>query len=105
MAQKVIVKPEVIDYLTDLINILYIENYFSLFDISIKYVDEIIEFISTIPSTKYKTTKNYRFGKYYSSFKINKHTTWYVIFDVETDIYLVQFITNNHSADYPKYII
>jgi hypothetical protein len=33
MAKQVIIKPEVVDYLTDLINVLYKEEYFGFFKV------------------------------------------------------------------------
>jgi hypothetical protein len=104
MAQKVIIKPEVVDFLADLMNVLYKEEYFGFFESSLDYVDKIIEFINQIPTLKYKSTIKKDFGKYYCTYKANKKTSWYVLFDIETDIYLVKLITNNHSSKYPIYV-
>jgi hypothetical protein len=104
MAQQVIIKPEVVDYLTDLINVLYQEEYFGFFESSLEYVDKIIDFIFEIPKAKSKFTRKNRFGNYYCTYKPNKNTSWYIVFDVEDDVYLVKLITNNHSSNYPIYI-
>jgi hypothetical protein len=104
MAREVIIKPEVVDYLTELINVLYKEEYFGFFESSLEYVDKIIDFIFEIPQAKPKLTKKNRFGNYYCTYKPNKNTSWYIVFDVEDNIYLVKLITNNHSSYYPIYI-
>ena len=93
-----------VDYLTDLINVLYKKEYFGFFESSIEYTDKIIDFIFNIPNEKIKKTKANRFGKYYSTYKHSNNTSWYIVFDVEDDVFLVKFITNNHTVDYPKYI-
>ena len=52
---------------------------------------------------EFSTLKN-RYGNWYRAFKINSNTTWYISFNVEGDEYNITHITNNHTADYVKYI-
>ncbi len=104
MGQQVVSKPEVSDYITELINVLYDKEYFGFFESSLEYVDKILDFILDIPNQKRKLTHNKRYGKYYCKYKHNSKTSWYIVFDIEDDIYLVSFVTNNHSPNYPKYI-
>lgn len=102
--EKVKIENRVYAELIDLIDILYNEDYFGFLISAEEYVVNIFDFINTIPTLKFKTTfKNY-FGSYYVSYKANKNTTWYIIFDIKNDIYLVSFITNNHSYNYPRLI-
>jgi uncharacterized membrane protein len=68
------------------------------------YVNDIVDFMYTIPDLKFKVTSKEKFGKYYCTFKANNNTSWYIVFDVEFDIYLIKFITNNHSHFYATYI-
>jgi hypothetical protein len=88
------------DKLYNLVFTLHGKDYFGFIDGAFDYVDKIIEFIYSIPSQKYKTTYNKKFGAYYTSFKANTNTTWYIIFDKQDNRYFVNEITNNHCADY-----
>ena len=103
--EKVIITEEASDFLDELIAFLFEEEYFGFMTSSIKYVNNIYDFIYTIPTLKKKNTRNNKYGNWYCSYKHNTKTTWYITFDVEDGIYLVTHITNNHTADYPKYII
>jgi hypothetical protein len=102
--EKVKISPVVYDYLFELITVLYEEEYFGFLDSTKNYVDEIINFMYTIPLQKSKLTKNKRFGKYYCKYKHNSKTSWYIVFDVENDYFIVKFITNNHTSFYATYI-
>ena len=102
--EKVIITEEASDFLDELIAFLFEEEYFGFMTSSIKYVNNIYDFIYTIPTLKKKNTRNNKYGNWYCSYKHNTKTTWYITFDVEDGIYLVTHITNNHTADYPKYI-
>ena len=90
--------------LDDLIDILIEDDYFSFLENAISYLIEIYDFIYTIPTQRKKATHRNRYGNWYSAFKINKHTTWYISFNVEGEEYNITHITNNHTADYPRYI-
>lgn len=47
-----------------------------------------------------KEASNNKLGAFYSSYKANRNTTWYISFDRNEDRYVIQNITNNHSSDY-----
>lgn len=102
--EKIILLPEVINKLNELINILYQKEYFSFIEGSFSYVDNIYDFIYTIPTLRYKETANKKFGQYYCSYKANRNTTWYITFDKQDDKFIVQYITNNHTEEYPYFI-
>ena len=102
--EKVITTQEVDYFFKDLILVLLKAEYFSYNESATNYVKNIIDFMYTIPSLKKKPTKRNKYGNWYCSYKHNNKTTWYITFDVEDGIYLVTHITNNHTADYPKYI-
>ena len=103
---NVIVLPEVLDYLDDLVIILYAKNYFGFLETSSNYVKELlVEIKINLPTKQRKPAPEY-FNKYgtgmeYASFKKNKRTTWYVFFETYEDngeiIYLVRYIANNHT--------
>jgi len=104
---RVILLPEVIDYLEDLSIILYEKGYFSFEVTALEYVIELYDdIISTLPNRQHKPAPPY-FDKYgknmkYAGFQKNKRTTWYVFFTtyLENDakIYLVRYIANSHTV-------
>lgn len=102
--EEVIILPELEDKLFDLVSILHKENYFSFLESSLSYVDNIINFIYTIPTLRFKETAHDKFGKFYCNFKANRNTTWYITFDKKDEKYIIQYITNNHTEEYPYFI-
>jgi len=102
---KVIFLPATLEYLENLVTILYTKEYFSYLETSKKYVDELIDDILTgLPNRLHKPAPRHfdRYGKgmKYAGFRKNKQTTWYVFFktyraDGET-VYVVRYIANNH---------
>ena len=102
---KIIILPQVLDYLDRLVYILYEKHYFSFLDSSIFYVDELLYDIETdLPAKQHKPAPKH-FDKYgkgmkWAAFRKNRHTIWYVFFKTyETDgeiVYLVRYISNNH---------
>lgn len=101
---QVNIASELEDKLYNLVFTLYTKAYFGFKESSFEYVDKIISFIYTIPTQKYKSTYNKKFGAHYISYKANNNTTWYLIFDIQENKYFINEITNNHSADY-AYVI
>jgi hypothetical protein len=102
--EKVIISPLVVDKLESLILVLFEKEYFGFIESAMEYVDNIYDFILTIPSQKKKRAKKSKFGNWYCSYKANKNTTYFISFDYEGDVYLIKNITNNHSRDYPAFI-
>jgi len=107
MKVKILSTPEIIDYLYELVDILYEKQYFSYENDSVEYVVDLFEDIITNLHKKRRKPAPKHFDEYgknmeYSAFKKNKHTTWYVFFDVYKDneetVYLVRHIENNHTA-------
>jgi hypothetical protein len=100
----IVVLPEVYDALHELVKVLHQNGYFGFEDSAIAYVDAIYDFIYTIPGQPKRLTLQNKFGRFYCRFSPNKHTSYYIIFDCENDIYLIRHILNNHGPDYPKLI-
>jgi hypothetical protein len=98
--EKIIILPALENKLFHLVFILHDKEYFGFAESALAYVDNIIDFIYTIPRLKHKKTKNSKYGSYYCSHKANSTTTWFICFDFEDDLYLIKNITNNHSEDY-----
>ena len=106
---NVLVRPEVFEYLFELIRILYEEEYFGFEADAIDYVNELLDDIqTTLPKRVHKLAPEY-FSKYgkdmeYARFPRNKRTTWYAFFntykDKEKVIYwyvTYQIITRSHN--------
>ena len=103
---NVIILPEVLEYLDNLVYILFKKRYFSYLETSINYIDDLIDNIEiTLPIRVQKPAPEYfdRYGKKmkYATFKKNRSTTWYAFFTTynnnEETVYLVRYIANNHT--------
>jgi hypothetical protein len=91
--------------LGELVDILYEKGYFGFEETSVNYVVSLYdEIIAKLPIRPSKPAPAF-FQKYgadlrYTVFPKNKHTTWYVFFEVyksnEDVTYLVRYIANNH---------
>ena len=99
--------PEVRLYLSDLIRILFEDEYFSFEDNAIAYVTDLVSEIETdLPFKTRKPAPNYfvRYGEnmFYSSFRKNRETTWYVFYTIHhnkeqnSTTFLIRYISNNH---------
>ena len=102
---QVILLPEVLDYLEELVEILYEMKYFSFEKNAMGYVLKLYDDITTSLSTKYHRPAPKYFDKYgkgmkYAVFRKNRRTSWYVFFTTyrenDDDIFLVRYIANNH---------
>lgn len=98
--EKIRLAPTLAYQLNDLIDVLFLEEYFGFKQSAIEYVNDIENFIYTIPNIKHKICKSKKYGTYYCKYKRNHQTTWYIIFDKENDFYLIKYITNNHTQNY-----
>ena len=103
---SVIILPKVLEYLDDLVFILFKKEYFGFLETAINYVDELIDDIALcLPIKLHKPAPVYfnRYGKSmeYATFRKNKNTTWYVFFETyqenEEIFYLIRYIANNHT--------
>ena len=105
---KVVILPEVFDYMEDLMEILYRKEYFGFRESASEYVIDLLDNIkANLPKQQHKRAPE-RFAKYgedlhYASFVKNKRTTWYAFFtkyenESKDIIYLVRYIANNHTV-------
>ena len=107
MSDRVLFKREVREYFDTLADILYEEGYFVFEENARLYAKELFDDVeANLPSHwKKKSSEHFdKYGKdmYYTGFKKNKNTTWYVFFTKYEEngetIYLVRHIENNHTA-------
>lgn len=96
-------------YFRELVDILFLEEYFGFEQSAIKYVTDLVhEIEKDLPHKVKKIAPTYftRYGKnlYYCAFKKSKHTVWYVFFSIhkrmDETVYLVRYISNNHAISH-----
>jgi len=101
------IKPEVYDYLENLVIILFEKGYFCFRETARKYVDDLLKDIITKLPIRLKRPAPEYFDKYgkdlkYVVLKKNKNTQWYAFFSQYKEkgeiIYLVCYIANNHEV-------
>ncbi|GAB6010555.1 hypothetical protein [Viscerimonas tarda] len=98
---KILFSPEVRIYLIELSEILYEKDYFGFEEEAYDYVEELVKDIINSLHNKHKRPAPDYFSKYgrnlfYSVFKKNDNTQWYVFFNQEKDVYFIRYIGNNH---------
>lgn len=99
---KVIITPKVIDYLDDLVRILYKEEYFGFIESAEDYVLKIYDALDEnikLNTHKLTSQKLKYLGSNYIFYKSNKRTTWYIFFEKKNRNYLVTGIINNHCEE------
>jgi hypothetical protein len=104
---RVILLPEVLEYLETLAEILYEDGYLSFEETALRYVIEVYDdIVKTLPIRIHKPAPKYfeKYGKEmeYAVFTKNKRTSWYVFFTTYNDngevVYLIRYIANNHTV-------
>lgn len=96
---KVIFTPYVIDFLDDLVRILYKKEYFGFIETAEVYVSKIYDAVlENIKSSTYKESpKTLKYlGSNYIFYKSNNRTTWYIFFEIKNNNFLITGIINNH---------
>lgn len=96
---KVVFTPHVIDFLDDLVRVLYKKEYFGFIETAEEYVLKIYDAVpeNIKLSTHKLTPENLKYlGSHYIFYKSSNRTTWYVFFEIRENNYLVTGIINNH---------
>ena len=102
---SVLFLPEIIVNFLNLVDILYDKGYFGFEENAVKYVRELfLEIEKEVPfKQKKKAPKyfdKYYKGMYYSIFKRNKNTSWYVFYNIfkigEETVFFIRLVENNH---------
>ena len=99
---EVIFTPFVIDFLDDLVRVLYRKEYFGFVETAEEYVSKIYDAVpeNIISSTHKLTPESLRYlGSKYVFYKSNKRTTWYIFFEKKNHNYLITGIINNHCEE------
>lgn len=99
---NVVISDEAINYLDDLIEILYKKEYFGFIESAEIYVTDIYDFIfqniKDFPSKKTPIPLN-NLGSNYIFYNSNSRTTWYIFFEQKGSNYLITNILNNHCEE------
>lgn len=91
--------------MNELIDILYDKEYFGFKESAKLYVEKIYDFILyniDKPFSKKSPGKSQKYGKKYIMYKANQQTVWYIFFDHKDNNFLVNYIFNNHSKEFPE---
>ena len=103
---KILVLPEVQQYLESLKIILFELEYFGFEETAQKYVDDLFLDIKTnLPTCLHKPApkffNKYGMGMKYAVFRKSKNTRWYVFFTKhvigDETLLLIRYIGNNHT--------
>jgi len=93
---------EVIDFLDELLHVLYEKNYFSYKSSASAYVLKIYDFIeaniTTFPYKKTPKALNH-LGSKYIFYKPNHNTTWFIFFEHQGKIFRITAIINNYCKE------
>ena len=93
---------KVYKFFTALIDKLFYENYFSNEESAKKYVKRLINEVSRkIAFKKHFTTPSplSHFGSKYVHISTNKNTTWYFLFEMSENRFLITHVFNNYSIE------
>jgi hypothetical protein len=99
---KVVFTPHVIDFLDDLVRVLYKKEYFGFIETAEEYVLKIYDAVpENIKLSTHKVSlKNLKhLGSNYIFYKANNRTTWYIFFEKRNQNYLITGIINNHCEE------
>ena len=93
---------EVLLFLDELSDILIEKGYFSFYEYSAQYIEDMVVYVKNNIATKLHKPAPAYFSKYgndlfYITYKRNKQTTWYIFFQKTDSFYFVRHITNNHA--------
>ena len=99
---EVVFTPQVIEYLDDLVRVLYKKEYFGFIESAEEYVSKIYDAVpENIKSSTHKLTPKSlkHLGFNYIFYNSNNRTTWYIFFEKRNQNYLITGIINNHCEE------
>lgn len=105
MGKLIFYSPKFENQINKIVDILFENNYFSFKENAFEYGERIYDFIEANidkPISKLSPDKFIKFGTFYFKYKANENTTWYIFFDRKENRFLVNYILNNHSQDFPE---
>ena len=98
----IIFKQSVIQYLDELVLVLYINEYFGYIESAELFVDKLTDYINehiiTFPARKTPLKIKY-LGSKYMFYKSNQRTTWYIFFEQKDTNFVITNIINSNSKE------
>jgi hypothetical protein len=98
----IIFKQSVIQYLDELVLVLYINEYFGYIENAELFVDKLTDYINeniiTFPARKTPLKIKY-LGSKYMFYKSNQRTTWYIFFEQKDTNFVITNIINSNSKE------
>jgi hypothetical protein len=97
-------------FFDELTDILIEKGYFSSYDYSAKYIEDLVDYVRTnIALRQHKKTPDHfsKYGDdlYYISYRRNQKTTWFIMFQKSGNRFFVRHIINNHVSEYQYFNI
>ena len=92
---------DVLLFFDELFDILIEKGYFSYYEYSAQYIDNLIDYVKkNITIKPHKPAPPYfsKYGKnlFFINYNSNKKTTWYIFFEKSDNLFFIRYITNNH---------
>jgi hypothetical protein len=92
---------DVLLFLDELMDILIKKGYFSFYEYSAQYIEDMVDYIKNNIASKPNQPVPAYFSRYgdsllYITYHSNSQTTWYVLFQKTDSHYFIHYITNNH---------
>ena len=95
---------DVLLFLDELMDILIDKEYFSFYEYSAQYIEDLVLFVKNSIALRYHKKAPVYFSKYgdelfYITYQRNKQTTWYILFQKTERHYFIRHITSNHTFE------
>ena len=95
---------DVLLFLDELTDILIDKGYFSFYEYSAQYIEDLVFYVNSNIALRYHKKAPVYFSKYgdnlfYITYQRSKQTTWYILFQKTERSYFIRHITNNHSSE------
>lgn len=102
MENEIVYQKQVLEFLDDLMFILFKNEYFSYQENAIQYVENLVHYISNNinkPPEKFTPKPLQKFAHYFFTYAANNHTTWYILYHKQEHRYIISHIFNNHCKE------
>ncbi|UFH32797.1 hypothetical protein LNP04_03500 [Chryseobacterium sp. C-71] len=93
--------------LEELVEVLFTKEYFGFRIDCELYADRIYDFVDfnvNKPISRNTPDKFQKYGRKFLKYKANNNTSWYIFFDQKGGQFLINYIINNHSHEFPDLI-
>lgn len=105
MEEIIIFSEEFHQSIEDLVEILFVKNFFGFEEDCQNYGDRIYDFVINnivLPNSKISPENFQKYGRKYLRYDAKNQTSWYIFFHQKDHRFLVNHILNNHSQEFPE---